>query len=101
MKSAKLLLRLKSIARRHREGAVNQIVPAGDIARIIGLRNNTTLIQRPASVDILATTARVVFVVVAAVAASVVVEKVVLSHQEREVALIFEGTSGVDLVVGG
>lgn len=99
--AGKLLLRLKSITRRHGERAIDQIVSAGNITRIIGLRNNAALIQRPSGVDILATTARVVFVVVAAVSASVVVEKVVLSHKEREVALVLERPGCVDLVVGG
>lgn len=42
-----------------------------------------------------------ILVVITAVATSVVVEKVVFGHQEREVALVFEGTGFVDLVVGG
>lgn len=92
---------LESIARRHRERTVDQIVPARNITGIVCLGHNAALIQWPSSVDVLAATTRVVFVVVAAVSTGVVIEEVVLGYKEREVAFVLEGAGRVDLVVGG
>lgn len=92
---------LESITRRHWERTVDQIVPAWDITGVVRLGHNAALIQWPSGVDILAATARVILMVVAAVSTCVVVEKMVLGHKKREVAFVLEGAGCVDLVVGG